>query len=60
MENIKSIINETNELNKLIDKKCIEINKINNESNIKIEKYKMMMENIILEYHKICKEKLIK
>lgn len=60
MDNIKLIIDETKELNYLIDKKCIEIIEMNNNNNNKIEKYKIMMENIILEYHKICKEKLFK
>ena len=60
MDNIELIIDETKELNYLIDKKCIEIIEMNNNNNNKIEKYKIMMENIILEYHKICKEELFK
>lgn len=60
MKNIELIITETKELNDLIDKKCIEISELNNKYEIKIDKYKIMMENIILEYHKICKDKLFK
>lgn len=60
MEKIQTIIKDIIELNNLIDKKCIEINKINSDNNIKIITYKNLMENIILEYHNVCKEKLIK
>jgi len=50
MEKINNII----ELNNLKDNetKVIYIN--NNINNNKILKYKLMMENIIIEYHKLC------
>lgn len=54
-QNILDIQNEINELNDLIDKKCIEIYNLNDENENKIQKYKLYMENIILEYHQICK-----
>ncbi len=46
------------ELTKLIDKKCLDIIDLNENNNKKINQYKFYMENIILEYHKICKELL--
>ena len=43
------------ELNDMIDQKCLEIYNQNDDNENKILKYKLYMENIILEYHKICK-----
>ena len=40
----------------LFDEKCLKIYEINEISENKIIRYKLLMENIILEYHKICKE----
>jgi hypothetical protein len=58
-ENIIKIKKEIIELNNLIDKQCIEINGKNEIYNNKILKYKLFMENMILEYHKICQELFI-
>lgn len=52
---IKEIKKEINELNNLIDKKCLDIYNQNEENENKIFMYKTYMENVILEYHKICK-----
>ncbi len=57
-QNIIEIKNEIIELNDLIDKKCLEIYENNENYNNKILKNKLMMENLIIEYHKICKELL--
>lgn len=43
-------------LTSLIDKQILEIYDENELSNKKILQYKLLLENIILEYHKICKE----
>jgi len=48
------------ELNDMIDKKCLEIYNKNDVNENKILKYKSYMENIILEYHKICKLMYVK
>ena len=58
IKEIKKIKNEIIELNDLIDKKCLEIYENNENYNNKILKNKLMMENLIIEYHKICKELL--
>lgn len=58
-DNLKNIIvikNDILELNILIDKKCLEIQEVNKSYEHKIQNYKLMMENIILEYHNICKK----
>jgi len=55
---IIAIKNETIELNNLIDIKCLNILETNEVHNDKILKYKLMMENIIIEYHKICMDLL--
>ena len=57
-QDIIEIKNEIIELNNLIDKKCLDIFETNEDCNNKILKYKLLMENIIIEYHKICKELL--
>lgn len=61
--NINEFKNEINEINNniieitnLIDKKSLEISDENENNNKKILHYKLLMENIILEHHKICKE----
>jgi hypothetical protein len=43
------------ELSDLIDKKCLEIYELNESGEKKIKQYKLMMENLILEYHNVCK-----
>jgi hypothetical protein len=55
-ENILTIKDETTELLEQIDN--LEINIINNNNKNKktIEFYKLMMENIILEHHNLCKK----
>jgi hypothetical protein len=55
INNIKEIKNEIIELNNMIDNKCIDIYNQNEENENKILKYKLYLENIILEHHKICK-----
>lgn len=55
-KNVIEIKNDIMELNNLIDEKCLKIYEINEISENKIIRYKLLMENIILEYHKICKE----
>jgi hypothetical protein len=55
-EDINNINNNIIELTKLIDKKSLEIYDVNENNNKKILNYKSLLENIILEYHKICKE----
>lgn len=55
-KNIIEIKNDIIELNNLIDEKCLKIYENNEISENKIIRYKLLMENIILEYHKICKE----
>lgn len=52
---IEEIKKEIDELNILIDKKCLDIYNQNVENENKILIYKTYMENVILEYHKICK-----
>lgn len=54
-DDIEEIKKEMDELNILIDKKCLDIYNQNVENENKILMYKTYMENIILEYHKICK-----
>lgn len=57
---IEGETNLTEELNKMgveYDKLQIQLNhmkKLNDLNNDKIKKYKIMIENIILEYHKLC------
>jgi hypothetical protein len=55
INNIKEIKNEITQLNDMIDNKCLDIYNQNEENENKILKYKLYMENIILEHHKICK-----
>ena len=55
INNIKEIKNEIIVLNNMIDNKCIDIYNQNEENENKILKYKLYLENIILEHHKICK-----
>ena len=43
------------ELSDVIDKKCLEIYEFNQENTKKTHHYKLMMENLILEYHNVCK-----
>lgn len=54
-ENIVEIKDELVELNNLIDKKCLDIYNKNNNIENSISIYTSMMENLILEHHKICK-----
>jgi len=55
LNDVNDIKKEMIELNDMIDKKCLEIYNQNDENENKILKYKLYMENLILEYHKICK-----
>lgn len=57
---IYEIKNDMIEFNNMIDNKCIDIYNKNEENENKIAKYKLYMENIILEYHKICKLMFVK
>lgn len=59
LNDVIDINKETIELNDMIDKKCLEIYNENNDNENKILKYKLYMENIILEYHKICKSMFV-
>jgi len=56
IENYNKILSELTELNNLIDLKCIKIQEENNLNIKQIEKYKVLMENIILDYHNVCKK----
>ena len=60
ISNIDEIKKEINELNNMIDKKCLEIYNQNDENENKINMYKNYLETIILEYHKICKIMYVK
>ena len=53
---INNINNNIIELTNLIDKKSLEIYEKNENNNKKILNYKLLLENIILEYHKTCKD----
>jgi hypothetical protein len=50
------IKNDIIDLNNLIDEKFSHIYEINENNREKIEKYNTMMENIIFEYHNVCKK----
>ena len=54
--NIKIIKNETTELLEQIDNFQINIINKNNKHEKTIEFYKLMMENLILEHHNLCKK----
>lgn len=54
-KDLKQILNETKELSKIIDKKCFTLEMDNQKYCDTIEKYKFMMENIILEHHNVCR-----
>ena len=56
INDINTINNELLDLTTLIDKKTLQIYEENEINDKKISQYKTLMENIILEYHKICKE----
>lgn len=56
INDIKNINNDILNLTNLIDKKTLQIHEENETNNKRILQYKSFMENIILEYHKICKE----
>ncbi len=58
-KNKNSTMENIIELSELMDKKCIYINEQNQKHSEDIEKYKLMMENLILEYHKVCKKIII-
>jgi len=55
VENIFDVKKDILELSNMIDKKCLEIYELNIDSEKKIQNYKLMMENLILEYHNVCK-----
>jgi hypothetical protein len=55
-KDINDINNKIIELTNLIDKKSLKIYDINENNNKKILNYKLLLENIILEHHKTCKE----
>jgi hypothetical protein len=58
--NYLEILTQLVELNNLIDLKCIKIQEQNDNENDKINRYKILMENIILDYHNFCKKIFIK
>ena len=56
MDNIE-IPDEIDELKNLCEKigiECKQLEELNIINSVKIKNYKMMMENIILEFHKLC------
>jgi hypothetical protein len=53
---IKIISNEIKDLVKLVDNLEIDLIDKNKKSDDKIRMYRMMMENLILEYHETCKK----
>ena len=53
---IKIISNDIKDLLKLIDNLDIDLIEKNKKSEDKITMYRMMMENLILEYHETCKK----
>jgi hypothetical protein len=55
ISNILDIKKDILELSNSIDKKCLEIYELNESSEKKTKQYKLMMENLILEYHNVCK-----
>ncbi len=57
---IKNISGELKDLLKLIDNLEVELIDSNKKNEHKIIMYKMMMENIILEYHETCKKLFVK
>jgi hypothetical protein len=56
IEEIKLIKNDIKDLLKSIDDLEIEIIQQNIHNNNKIELYKSLMENVIIEYHDVCKK----
>lgn len=52
----KIISSEIKELLQMIDKLEVDIVDRNKKNDDKISMYKLMMENIILEYHETCKK----
>jgi hypothetical protein len=58
IKNIFEIKKDIMELSNMIDKKCLEIYELNVNDEKKIQYYKSMMENLILEYHNVCKNLL--
>ena len=54
-KNILDIKQDIMELSEMIDKKCLEIYEFNCLNEKKIERYKLMMENLILEHHNVCR-----
>ena len=57
---IKNISGDLKDLLKLIDNLEVELIDSNKKNEHKIIMYKMMMENIILEYHETCKKLFVK
>lgn len=55
LQYLREINGEIIELNNLIDKKCLEIYNENETIENSIVNYIDMIENIILEHHKTCK-----
>jgi hypothetical protein len=56
INNIKKIRNEIIKIIKTIDEKERGLIDINNHNNDLIETYKFFMEQLINEYHKVCKK----
>ncbi len=56
IKEINTIQNESKDLIKMIDELEIDLIKKNEENEKIIKLYKMMLENIILEYHESCKK----
>jgi hypothetical protein len=55
-ENITIIKNEITDLLESIDNLEVNIIQLNNKNTKTIEFYKLMMENLILEHHDLCKK----
>ncbi len=58
-KNTEIIVSEMKGLLEKIDNLEIELNENNKNMSDKIELYKIMVENMLLEYHQVCK-KIIK
>jgi hypothetical protein len=54
-EKILEINNDFIELTNLIDKKSLEVYNKNNSNEKKIDKYKILLESLIMEHYKISK-----
>lgn len=55
-KDVKIITNELKDLIRLIDNLEVDLIDVNKKNDDKITMYRMMMENMILEYHETCKK----